>query len=48
MECYIREYLGYRNLKFPEKKGILNDGFRQYYYEENEEEIPQNIKLRYI
>lgn len=30
MECYIRDYLGYRKLKFPDKKEILKD-IDEYY-----------------
>lgn len=30
MECYIRDYLGYRKLKFPDKKDILKDIYEYY------------------
>lgn len=42
MECYIREYLGYRKLKLPEKKEVLEDIY-SYYCTNKEKEMLQKI-----
>lgn len=42
MECYIRDYLGYRKLKFPEKSEILKD-INEYYSPSKERIMIQKI-----
>ncbi len=42
MECYIREYLGYRRLKLPNKAEILKD-IDEYYCSKNKRELIKKI-----
>ena len=42
MECYIREYLGYRKLKLPEKKEIKKD-IGEYYCSDKTEKVLRKI-----
>lgn len=44
IECYIREYLGYRKLKIPEIKQEIENDIYVYYYSEEEKSKLSKIK----